>query len=395
MSEIDTERPEFGVAMVGYAFMGAAHSRAWETVSRVFDLPVQPVRRVIVGRDVNAAGRAARRLGWGEVTSDWRAVLERADIDVVDVCTPGDSHAEIAVAALEAGKHVICEKPLASTLAEAEVMADAAAVARVRGIRSLVGFNYRRVPALALARQLIAEGRLGRIYQVRAAYLQDWAADPASPLTWRMQRARAGSGALGDLGSHVVDLAQFLVGEDLVGVSGLEQTFVSERPLDGADGWGEVDVDDCAVFTGRFSGGGLATFEATRFALGRKNSLRVEVFGRSGSLSFDLETLNELHYYDRGDGVLAGFRRILVTEPEHPYMSAWWPTGHIIGWEHTFTHQAADFLQAVIAGQDPRPSFEDGLRVQRVLAAVSASAANESRWTAVPTAVGELLEVQR
>ena len=236
MSEIDTERPEFGVAMVGYAFMGAAHSRAWETVSRVFDLPVQPVRRVIVGRDVNAAGRAAWRLGWGEVTSDWRAVLERADIDVVDICTPGDSHAEIAVAALEAGKHVICEKPLASTLAEAEVMADAAAVARVRGIRSLVGFNYRRVPALALARQVIAEGRLGRIYQVRAAYLQDWAADPASPLTWRMQRARAGSGALGDLGSHVVDLAQFLVGEDLVGVSGLEQTFVSKRPLDGAEG---------------------------------------------------------------------------------------------------------------------------------------------------------------
>jgi predicted dehydrogenase len=315
-------------------------------------------------------------------------VLERPDIDVVDICTPGNTHAEIAVAALDAGKHVLCEKPLANTAAEAEAMVAAADRARAHGVRSMVGFNYRRVPAVALARQWIAEGRLGAIREVRAAYLQDWLADPEAPFVWRLDRERAGSGALGDIGSHIVDLAQWLCGATLTGVSGLLQTFVAERPLpEGGGGRGRVTVDDCAAFFGRLDGGAVATFEATRFASGRKNGLRIELYGAAGGLAFDLEALNELHYYDaREPAAAAGFRRIVVTEAEHPYMSAWWPPGHIIGWEHTFIHQAKDFVEAIAADEDPRPSFADGLQVQRVLAAVETSARDDSRWTPVEEA---------
>ena len=389
-----TGKPRLGVAMIGYAFMGGAHSQAWATAPRAFDLPLVPAMRVLVGRNGAAASAAAERLGWQEVQTDWRAVLDRSDVDVLDICTPGDSHAEIAAAALEAGKHVLCEKPLANTLEQAVAMTDAADRARGVGVRAMVGFNYRRVPALALARQWIGEGRLGTIYQVRAAYRQDWAADPEAPLVWRLQRDYAGSGALGDIGSHIVDLAQFMLGESLVGVTAVEETFVRERPLSRGDGRGLVDVDDCAVFTGRFAGGALASFEATRFAVGRKNALQIEVNGADGSVAFDLEALNELQYYDgRGDSASAGFRRVLVTEPTHPYMSAWWPPGHIIGWEHTFTHQVADFVGAIAAGEDPRPSFADGLQVQRVLAAVSDSALNESRWTAVDARAAAAVEV--
>jgi predicted dehydrogenase len=250
----------------------------------------------------------------------------------------------------------------------------------------MVGFNYRRVPALTLARAWIAEGRLGTIRQVRAAYLQDWIADPEFPLVWRLQREHAGSGSLGDIGSHIVDLSQFLLGEQLAGVTALTETFVKERPLADGTGRGPVTVDDCAVFSGRFAGGAVATFEATRFATGRKNALRIEINGSDGSIAFDLESLNELSYYDaRDDASSAGFRRILVTEPEHPYTSAWWPPGHVIGWEHTFTHEVADLLTAIAAGEDPTPSFADGLQVQRVLAAVEDSARSECRWTAVET----------
>jgi predicted dehydrogenase len=252
----------------------------------------------------------------------------------------------------------------------------------------MVGFNYRRVPALALARSWIADGRLGTLYQVRAAYRQDWAADPDSPLVWRMQRTHAGSGALGDIGSHIVDLAQFLLGDEVLGVSALEETFVRERPLADGNGRGAVDVDDCVIFGGRFAGGALASFEATRFAVGRKNALEIEVSGAAGSVAFNLEALNELQYCDRGDEPgSAGFRRVLVTEPQHPYLSAWWPAGHVIGWEHTFTHQVADFVTAIASGDDPRPSFADGLQVQRVLAAVDESSRNQSRWTPVPAGV--------
>jgi predicted dehydrogenase len=378
-------RPGLGVGMVGYAFMGAAHSQAWRTAPHVFDLPLQPVMAVLCGRDAAAAKAAAARYGWASAETGWRALLDRADVQLVDVCTPGATHAEISIAALDAGKHVLCEKPLANTVAEAEAMAAAAERASARGIRSMTGFNYRRVPALALARQLVAAGRIGVIRHVRASYLQDWLVDPAFPLTWRLQADQAGSGALGDLGAHLVDLAQYLTGELITGVSAITETFVTERPVPGRPGQtGPVTVDDAAVFTARLGSGAVATFEATRFATGRKNALRIELNGDRGSLAFDLERLNELEFQEQAvKQSEAGFRRILVTEPDHPYLAAWWPPGHVLGWEHTFTHQVRDLVTAIAEGTDPAPSFADGLQVQRVLAAVADSAANRSRWTPV------------
>jgi len=377
--------------MVGYAFMGAAHSRAWATVAQAFDVPLRPRMAVLAGRDGAAARAAARRFGWRHAETDWHALVERDDVQLVDICTPGDTHAEIAIAALDAGKHVLCEKPLANTLAEAGAMADAAARAAQNGVRAMVGFNYRRVPAIALARRLIMDGRIGTLRHVRAAYLQDWLTDAAVPLTWRLQQERAGSGALGDIGAHAADLAQYLSGEHLTGVSGLLTTFVSERTLPGASGeqdaaTGQVTVDDAALFTGCLASGALASFEATRVAAGRKNALSIELNGELGSLAFDLERLNELSFYDRTESEMtAGFRRILVTEPDHPYLEAWWPPGHVLGWEHTFVHQARDLLTDIAAGTDPEPSFADGLQVQRVLDAVASSAAHDSAWTAIPS----------
>jgi len=381
-------QPALGVGMVGYAFMGAAHSQAWRTAARAFDLPLTPRMAALCGRDAAAVRAAADRYGWMAAETDWHALIGRDDVQLVDVCTPGDLHAEIAIAALDAGRHVLCEKPLANTVAEAEAMAEAATRAAARGIRSMVGFNYRRVPALALARQLVAGGRIGTVRHVRASYLQDWLADPSFPLTWRLRRERAGSGALGDLGAHIVDLAQYLTGQLIVGVSGATATFVGERPVPGAAGdeprSGPVTVDDAALFTARLSSGALGSFEATRFAAGRKNALRMELNGDRGSLAFDLERLNELQFHDHTeDATLAGFRRILVTEPGHPYLSGWWPPGHVLGWEHTFTHQVRDLVIAIAGGTNPQPSFADGLQVQRVLSAVERSAADDSRWTPV------------
>jgi predicted dehydrogenase len=384
------DSPVLGVGMVGYAFMGAAHSQAWRTAPHVFDLPLRPAMAVLCGRNAAAVRAAADRLGWAATETDWQALVKRDDVQLVDVCTPGDGHAEVAIAALEAGKHVLCEKPLANTLDEAEAMAAAADRAATRGVRAMTGFNYRRVPAIALARQLVTDGRIGPIRHVRASYLQDWLVDRESPLTWRLQRERAGSGALGDLGAHIVDLAQFLTGELIAGVSAVTATFVPERPLADGGGSGPVTVDDAAVFTARLASGALATFEATRFATGRKNQLRIELNGERGSLAFDLERLNELQFCDRpgnsanaDDRATAGFRTILVTEPGHPYLSAWWPPGHVLGWEHTFTHEVRDLVTAIAAGTEPAPSFRDGLQVQRVLAAVEQSATRESAWTPV------------
>ncbi|MBX6386096.1 MAG: Gfo/Idh/MocA family oxidoreductase [Microbispora sp.] len=378
--------------MVGYAFMGRAHSQAWRSVASVFDLPVRPVMAALSGRSPGRTAQAAAKLGWAAVETDWKRLLERDDVQIIDICTPGDSHAEIAIAALAAGKHVLCEKPLANTVAEAEAMAAAAKEAAARGVRSMVAFNYRRVPAVALARRLVEEGRLGEIRHVRAQYLQDWIVDPDFPLVWRLRKDKAGSGALGDIGAHIIDTAQYITGQHLTGVSALTETFIKERPLaeessglaaqSGTGEKGEVTVDDAALFIGRLSGGGLATFEATRFATGRKNALRIEVNGALGSLSFDFEAMNELWFYDGAERD-AGFRRILVTEPDHPYAGAWWPPGHGLGYEHTFVHETKDFLEAIAAGTDPVPSFEDGLRVQRVLAAVEKSAADGSRFTRV------------
>jgi predicted dehydrogenase len=384
---------ELRVGMIGYAFMGAAHSVAWRTVNRVFDLPARVRMTAICGRDAAQVEAAADRLGWAESMTDWRALIARDDIDVIDICTPGDSHAEIAIAALEAGKHVLCEKPLANTVAEARTMVAAAVTARASGVRSMVGFNYRRVPAVAYMRELIRSGRLGTVRHVRAVYLQDWIVDPQFPLVWRLQKEKAGSGALGDIGAHIVDLTQFVTGQCLIGLSGLTETFVKQRPLptassglsaSGSSEMGDVTVDDAALFIGRLESGALATYEATRFATGRKNGLRVEVNGSLGSVAFDLERLNELEYYDadRPPGE-QGFTRILVTEPTHPYMSAWWPPGHIIGYEHSFTHEMRDFVEAVATGADPTPSFEDGLQVQLVLDAVAQSASAKSSWVPV------------
>ncbi len=377
-------KPPLRVGVVGYAFMGAAHAHAWRTAARVFDLPLEPVMAALCGRDGAAVLAAAQRQGWASVETDWRALIARDDIDLVDVCTPGDSHAPIAIAALQAGKHVLCEKPLANTVAEAEAMTAAAAQAARQGIRSMVGFNYRRVPAIALAREIVADGRLGSIRHVRASYLQDWLADPSFPLTWRLQAERAGSGALGDLGAHVVDLAQYLTSEPISGVSGTTATFVTQRPLP-AGGSGPVTVDDAAAFTARI-GAAVGTFEVTRFAAGRKNALRIELNGERGSLAFDLERLNELEFHDHTASPLtAGFRRILTTEPGHPYLSGWWPPGHVLGWDVTFSHEIADLVTAIAAGRDPQPSFADGLAVQRVLDAVQRSAASQGAWVTVPS----------
>ncbi|MDT5106007.1 MAG: hypothetical protein QOI25_3520 [Mycobacterium sp.] len=379
-----------GVGMVGYAFMGAAHSQAWRTANRFFDLPLRPDLAVLCGRDATAAAAAAQKLGWRSVETDWKQLLARDDVALVDVCTPGDTHAEIAIAALDAGKHVLCEKPLANTVAEARAMVAAAERARAAGVRSMVGFNYRRVPAVALARQLVAEGRIGQVRHVRAQYLQDWIVDPEFPLVWRLQVDKAGSGALGDIGAHIVDMAQFVIGDRLAGVSALTETFVKERPLAAATSGlaakgsaerGPVTVDDAALFFGRFGGGALASFEATRFATGRKNAIRLEVNGSGGSLAFDFESMNELSFYDGAeDAQTAGFRRILVTEPTHPYAGAWWPPGHLLGYEHSFTHEVVDLVTDLAADRDPTPSFADGLQVQLVLDAVARSAANGSGW---------------
>ena len=375
---------QVNVALIGYAFMGKAHSNAWRNVASFFDVPAFE-QKVLVGRDAGAVAEAAAKYGWAESATDWRTVIERDDIDIVDICAPGWMHAEIAVAALEAGKHVLVEKPLANTLAEAELMTAAAAKARARGVQSMIGFNYRRVPALALAKELIAEGRLGTVRHVRAAYLQDWLSDAQTPMSWRLRKETAGSGALGDIASHAIDQIQALTGETITEATGTLRTFVTERP--GPGGVESVTVDDAAWATFWLTGGVGASVEASRVATGQKNSLQIEVYGTNGALTFNLENLNELQFLDAAEPTREqGFRRILVNEPEHPYLEAWWPQGHIIGWEHTFTHQVRDFLTAIQDGTAPSPSFEEGLQIQRVLAAVEESANNKSVLTVVDQA---------
>ena len=377
------QQATLGVGMIGHAFMGAVHSQAWRNAHRFFDLPLQPRMRVVCGRDAGRAAEAADRMGWEDSATSWQEVIGRDDVDLVDICTPGDTHAEIAIAALGAGKHVLCEKPLANSVAEAEAMVAAADRAAAQGVRAMVGFTYRRVPAIALARSLVADGRLGEVRHVRAHYLQDWLADPEAPLSWRLDKARAGSGALGDIGAHVVDLTQHILGDSIHEVSGQLETFVKERPVaTGSSGLtatggaerGPVTVDDAAVFLARFAGGALGVFEATRFASGRKNAIRIEVNGSQGSLAFDFEDMNVLHFHDATlPAEEAGFRRIVVTEPTHPWVGGWWPPGHGLGYEHGFTHQVVDLVTALGDGTAPTPTFADGLQVQRVLAAVETS----------------------
>lgn len=386
--------------MIGHGFMGAAHSQGWRTAPRVFGLPAQVEMAVIVGRNAEAVASSAAKWGWAESATDWREVITRDDIDIIDIVTPGNSHSEIAIASLKAGKHVLCEKPLANSVAEAEAMAAAAEKARAKGIRAMVGFTYRRVPAVTFLRDLIAEGVVGEIQQVRAAYRQDWLVDPELPLAWRLQKEQAGSGALGDIGAHAIDMIQFVTGMNVTAVSGTIDTIVTKRPLlskasglagIAGEGYGDVTVDDVAIFTARLSSGALVNFEATRFATGRKNQLTVEVSGTKGALAFDLEDLNTLSLYDRtAIGDRQGFTKILVTEAQHPYVEAWWPAGHMLGYEHGFTHQVKDLVEGIVGGTDPHPTFEQGLAVQRVLEAVETSSARNSVWVSIPGASAQI-----
>lgn len=372
---------DVNVALIGYAFMGKAHSNAYRQVGPFFKPRLRPRLKVICGRTRAKVEEAAREYGWDEAATDWEEVVARKDIDLVDVSTPGDLHAPIAIAAARAGKAVLCEKPLANTVAEAERMLAAAERA---GVIHMICHNYRRAPAVMLARQLIDEGKLGEIRHYRGTYLQDWPADPKFPMVWRLDKKTAGSGALGDLAAHSIDLARFLVGE-ITEVSGDLKTFITERPLAGDPRKkGTVTVDDASIALVRFANGAIGTIEATRMALGRKNYNRFEINGSRGSVAFDMERMNELEVYLGSDPPTErGFKTILATDPGHAYFKAWWPAGHIIGYEHTFIHTVYDLLEGMADRKQPAPSFLDGVRNQRVLAAIEKSAQTR-KWVRVP-----------
>ncbi len=376
-----------GVGLVGYKFMGKSHSNAYRQVKHFFpDCAFTPEMTALCGRDEAAVKQAAIDMGWNGYETDWKKLVTRKDIGLVDVSTPGDSHAAIAIAAANEGKHVFCEKPLANTLTEARAMAEAV---KKNGVVGMVNFNYRRVPAVQLAKRLIQDGRIGKIYHWRSVYLQDWIMDPNFPLVWRLQKDIAGAGTLGDLGAHSIDLARMLVGE-ISEVTGMTETFIKQRPklggtttslgAVGTAEMGEVTVDDAALFMTRFANGAVGTFEATRFANGRRNYNSFEINGSKGSIVFNLERMNELQVLFNDDAAdVQGFRTILVTEGVHPYMSAWWPAGHIIGWEHTFTHGVYDLINGIAKNVSPEPTFDDGVRCQAVLDAIETSASNK-QW---------------
>ena len=379
------------VGMVGYKFMGKAHSHAYYDVARFFDLQAEPVMAAICGRDEAGVRAAAAKMGWQGHETDWHKLVARPDIDLIDVSTPNNMHAEIAIAAAEHGKHVLCEKPLAMTLEQARRMK--AAVDRA-GVVHMICHNYRFAPAVQYARQLIAAGELGEIYHFRAQYLQDWIMDPDFPLVWRLQKDVAGSGTHGDLSAHIIDLARFLVGE-IDGVTGVLHTFIKERPLDGSGegAWGAtggagrktgtVTVDDAAMFLARFHGGALGVFEASRFAGGNRNGNRFEINGSKGSVRWDLENMNNLELYLHADEVgQQGFRTINCTEGAHPYAGHWWPPAHIIGYEHTFVHLVSELMNGIALGRSPQPNFEDGVRNQAVLEAVATSS-ESGAWVKV------------
>jgi predicted dehydrogenase len=360
------------VGLIGYKFMGKAHSNAWRQVPHFFNLPAGVRMKTICGRNRTAVKKAAAKLDWENTETDWRCIIADPRIDIVDICTPNESHCEIAVAAAKAGKAILCEKPLARNVDEAEKMAQAVKKARVV---NMICHNYRRVPAIALAKQMIERGEIGdRIFHFHARYAQDWIVDPNFPLVWRLQSDPAGSGALGDIFSHIVDLARYLVGE-FREICGITETFVKHRPLEkNRRVKGQVTVDDAVTMIGRFKNGALASLEATRFAPGRKNSITLEINGSAGSLFFDLEEMNRLKFYNARDPQdRQGFRDILVTEPSHPYIANWWPPGHVIGYEHTFIHTIADFVKAVVFRKSAYPTFLDGLRNQYVLDAIKES----------------------
>ncbi|MBB3867154.1 Gfo/Idh/MocA family oxidoreductase [Parageobacillus toebii NBRC 107807] len=377
------------IGMVGYKFMGKAHSHAFRDIPFFFDTEVVPVLQAIAGRDEQGVKQAAEKMGWASYETDWRRLIERDDIDVIDIVTPNNTHAEIAIAAAKAGKHIICEKPLALTLEQSLEMLDAVKKA---GVVHMICHNYRFAPAVQFAKQLIAQGRLGKIYHIRATFLQDWLMDPDFPLIWRLKKQISGSGTLGDIGAHIIDLARFLVGE-FSEVVGMMETFIKKRPLGDmdihlkgrveSDKWGEVDVDDATAFLARFENGALGVFEATRFSRGNRAGNRFEINGERGSIRWDMENMNNLQVYleddERG---LQGFRTINCTEVEHPYASAYWPAGHIIGYEHTFINLLVEMMNGIANGYSPVPNFEDGVRNQAVLEAVERSV-QTGKWVKV------------
>jgi len=382
------------VGMIGVGFMGKAHSNAWRQVNHFFpELPARVQLTAICGREAAAVERARSLFGWDRGETDWRNVVAAPDIDIVDIGTGNDTHCEMALAALAAGKAVLCEKPLARDLPEARLML---AAARRSGAVHMVCHNYRRIPAVALARQMIHAGELGdSIRHFHARYAQDWLVNPDFPRTWRMQKHLAGSGAHGDINAHIIDLGRYLLGE-IKEVCGMMETFIKERPLPepgiyppkaAAGGRkGKVTVDDAVSWIGRFANGAMANLEATRFALGRKNHITFEINGDKGSLYFNFEDMNRLKLYSaRSAAGRRGFTDIIVTDrEEHPYGRNWWPPGHILGYEHTFVHTFADFIQAVVAGESVHPTFLDGARGMAVMEAVTESSAGR-KWVRVPT----------
>ncbi len=372
-------RGQLNVGLVGQAFMGRAHANAYRQARAFFGGEIVPRLRVACGRNEAALAEFAQRFGWEETTTDWRRLVGRSDVDVVDICASNDIHAPVAVEAAREGKAVFCEKPLARNLAEAREMLHAVETARVP---HMMCFNYRFFPAVRLAKRLVEEGALGRLRQFRAIYLQDWLADPAIPLTWRLQGEQAGTGALGDTGVHIVDLARYLVGE-VEEVTGMLSTFVHERPLPAGSGTGEVTVDDATAFLARLEGGVSGVFESTRVATGRKNFMHVELNGERGSLYWNAEDLNSLWFHSEDDQPHArGFRRIVATEGEHPWAARWWPPGHSLGYEHSFVHAVVELLEALGEGRLPQPNFHDGVCAQAVLDAVQKST-RDSRWVTV------------
>ena len=373
----------FRVGLIGYRFMGRAHSNAWRQAPRFFNLKANVELHTICGRNPAGVQAARAQLGWQHAATDWREVVESPLVDIVDIGAPNDLHAEIAITAARNGKHILCEKPLALNVKQAEAML--AAVQKARVVH-MVCHNYRRIPALALARKMIGEGALGKLFHFHARYAQDWLVDPESPINWRLQKESSGSGANGDINAHIIDLGRYLVGE-FQAVCGMLHTFVAERPLAEALSRGmrkmaKVTVDDAALLIGRMDNGVLANLEATRFAAGRKNHIAIEINGSKGSLYFDFEDMNRLKYFSGDDPKdRQGFRDILVTERGgvHPYVGHWWPPGHLIGYEHTFIHTIADFVNACVEGKPVQPTFEDGVKNQRVLAAVEESQ-QKGRW---------------
>lgn len=392
---VGVNQKEIRVGMIGYQFMGKAHSHAYRDLPFYFDTETKPVMQAIAGRHEEAVKKAADNFGWASYETDALKLIERDDIDLIDIVTPNNTHAEFAIAAAQAGKHVLCEKPLALNLRDAKKMLDAVHKA---GVVNMVSHNYRFSPAVQMAKKLIQENRLGKIYHIRAQYLQDFIMDPQFPLVWRLQKEVTGSGALGDIGAHIIDLARFLVGE-INEVVGLMETFIKERPIGKMSGglsaigheseMGKVTVDDAAAFLARFENGALGVFEATRFAGGNRNGNRFEINGEKGSIRWDLENMNNLEvYWADDDPGLQGFRTINCTEAHHPFAGRYWPPGHIIGYEHTFINLLYELMHSITTGKNSSPTFEDGVRNQAVLEAVEKSA-ETGNWVSVSALLKE------